>query len=203
MIEFLIKGGPLMIPLGVCSVLVLAIVIEKFIGTGAMERKANKFIEKAQGILKSNEERKIDKVFALCEMSSSPPARILQAGIKKISQGRGEIKEAVVDAGSLEVPYLGRYLRILGTVVTISPLLGLLGTVRGMIRAFNVVAVQGVGEPGALAAGISEALYTTAFGLGIAIPALVFYNYFTHRTDRLVRKLESSSGEFIELLIGR
>lgn len=192
-----------MIPLGVCSVLVLAIVIEKFIGTGAMERKANKFIEKAQGILKSNEERKIDKVFALCEMSSSPPARILQAGIKKISQGRGEIKEAVIDAGSLEVPYLGRYLRILGTVVTISPLLGLLGTVRGMIRAFNVVAVQGVGEPGALAAGISEALYTTAFGLGIAIPALVFYNYFTHRTDRLVRKLESSSGEFIELLIGR
>lgn len=192
-----------MIPLGVCSVLVLAIVIEKFIGTGAMERKANKFIEKAQGILKSNEERKIDKVFALCEMSSSPPARILQAGIRKISQGRGEIKEAVIDAGSLEVPYLGRYLRILGTVVTISPLLGLLGTVRGMIRAFNVVAVQGVGEPGALAAGISEALYTTAFGLGIAIPALVFYNYFTHRTDRLVRKLESSSGEFIELLIGR
>ena len=77
MIEFLIKGGPLMIPLGVCSVLVLAIVIEKFIGMGAMERKANKFIEKAQGILKGNEERKIDKVFALCGMSSSPPARIL------------------------------------------------------------------------------------------------------------------------------
>ncbi len=192
-----------MIPLGVCSVLVLAIVIEKFICMGAMKRKAKKFIEKAQGILKSNEERKIDKVFALCEMSSSPPARILQAGIRKISQGRGEIKEAVIDAGSLEGPYLGRYLRILGTVVTISPLLGLLGTVRGMIRAFNVVALQGVGEPGALAAGISEALYTTAFGLGIAIPALVFYNYFTHRTDRLVRKLESSSGEFIELLIGR
>jgi biopolymer transport protein ExbB len=182
---------------------VLAIVIEKFIGMGAMERKANKFIGKAQGILKSSEERKIDKVFALCEMSSSPPARILQAGIRKINKGREEIKEAVIDAGSLEVPYLGRYLRILGTVVTISPLLGLLGTVRGMIRAFNVVALQGVGEPGALAAGISEALYTTAFGLGIAIPALVFYNYFTHRTDRLVRKLESSSGEFIELLIGR
>ena len=118
-----------MIPLMVCSVLVLAIVIEKFIGMGAMERKANKFIEKAQGILKSNEERKIDKVFALCEMSSSPPARILQAGIRKISQGREEIKEAVIDAGSLEVPYLGRYLRILSTVVTISPLLGLLGTV--------------------------------------------------------------------------
>ncbi len=94
-----------MIPLAMCSILVLAIVIEKFIGMGAMERKANKFIEKAQGILKSNEERKIDKVFALCEMSSSPPARILQAGIRKINQGREEIKEAVLDAGSLETPY--------------------------------------------------------------------------------------------------
>lgn len=192
-----------MIPLAVCSILVMAIVIEKFISMGAMERKANKFIERAQRILKSDEKRKIDKVFALCEMTSSPPARILQAGIRKIDQGKEELKEAVIDAGSLEIPYLGRYLRILGTIVTISPLLGLLGTVRGMIRAFNVVALVGVGEPGAMAAGISEALYTTAFGLGIAIPALVFYNYFTHRTDGLIRRLESSSGEFLQLLIER
>lgn len=192
-----------MIPLAVCSILVMAIVIEKFISMGAMEKKANKFIERARRILKSDEKRKIDKVFALCEMTSSPPARILQAGIRKIEQGKEELKEAVIDAGSLEIPYLGRYLRILGTIVTISPLLGLLGTVRGMIRAFNVVALVGVGEPGAMAAGISEALYTTAFGLGIAIPALVFYNYFTHRTDRLIRRLESSSAEFLQLLIGR
>ena len=192
-----------MIPIAVCSILVMAIAIEKFISMGAMEKKANKFIERARRILKSDEERKIDKVFALCEMTSSPPARILQAGIRKIEQGKEELKEAVIDAGSLEIPYLGRYLRILGTIVTISPLLGLLGTVRGMIRAFNVVALVGVGEPGAMAAGISEALYTTAFGLGIAIPALVFYNYFTHRTDRLIRRLESSSAEFLQLLIGR
>ena len=90
-----------------------------------------------------------------------------------------------------------------GTIVNISPLLGLVGTVRGMIRDLNVVDLVGVGEPGAMAAGISEALYTTAFGLGIAIPALVFYNYFTHRTDRLIRRLESSSAEFLQLLIGR
>jgi len=192
-----------MIPLIVCSILVLAIIIEKFVSMSAVERKANKFIERVREVLKSNEERKIDKVLALCEMTSSPPARILQAGIKKRNRGREEVKEAVIDAGSLEVPYLGRYLRILGTIVTISPLLGLLGTVRGMIRAFNVIALEGIGQPGALAGGISEALYTTAFGLSIAIPALVFYNYFTHRTDKLVRKLESFSGEFLELLMGR
>jgi len=192
-----------MIPLVVCSILVLAIIIEKFISMSAIERKANKFIDKAREILKSNEERKIDRVLALCEMTSSPPARILQAGIEKRNRGREEVKEAIIDAGSLEVPYLGRYLKIMGTIVTISPLLGLLGTVRGMIRAFNIIALQGMGQPGALAGGISEALYTTAFGLSIAIPSLVFYNYFTHRTDRLIRKLESFSGEFLELLMGR
>lgn len=192
-----------MVPLVVCSILVLAIVIEKFISMSAMERKSNKFIEKAREILKSNEERKIERVLALCEMTSSPPSFILQAGIEKRNQGKEEVKEAIIDAGSLQVPHLGRYLKILGTVVTISPLLGLLGTVRGMIRAFNVVSVQGIGEPGALAGGISEALYTTAFGLSIAIPALVFFNYFTHRTDKLVQKLESFSSEFLELLVRR
>ena len=203
MLQFLIKGGPIMIPLVFCSVLALAIIIEKFISLRIIESKADKFIERAGGILNSDEERKIDKVLALCEMTSSPPARILQAGIEKKELGKAEIKGAVEDAGAVEVPHLGRYLVVLSTIVTISPLLGLLGTVRGMIMAFNAIAVAGVGEPGALAGGISEALYTTAFGLSIAIPALVFYNYFTHRTDRLVRKLENFSSEFMELLTRR
>ena len=203
MLQFLIKGGPIMIPLLFCSILALAIIIEKFVSLRIIESKSDKFMKRALGILNSDEERKIDKVLALCEMTSSPPARILRAGIEKKEVGSAEIKEAVGDAGSMEVPHLGRFLMVLGTIVTISPLLGLLGTVRGMIRAFNEIAVAGVGDPGALAGGISEALYTTAFGLGIAIPALVFYNYFTHRTDRLVRKLESFSSEFLELLTRR
>ncbi len=203
MLQFLIKGGPIMIPLVFSSILALAIIIEKFISLKATESRADKFIERTRGILNSDEERKIDKVLALCEMTSSPPARILRAGIEKKEGGKAEIKEAVEDAGSIEMPHLGRYLVVLATIVTISPLLGLLGTVRGMIRAFNEIAVRGVGDPGALAGGISEALYTTAFGLSIAIPALVFYNYFTHRTDRLVRKLENFSSEFLELLTRR
>jgi biopolymer transport protein ExbB len=203
MLQFLIKGGPIMIPLLFCSILALAIIIEKFVSLRIIEFKSDKFMKRALGILNSDEERKIDKVLALCEMTSSPPARILRAGIEKKEVGSAEVKEAVGDAGSMEVPHLGRFLMVLGTIVTISPLLGLLGTVRGMIRAFNEIAVAGVGDPGALAGGISEALYTTAFGLGIAIPALVFYNYFTHRTDRLVQKLESFSSEFLELLTRR
>ncbi|MCK4418714.1 MotA/TolQ/ExbB proton channel family protein [Candidatus Aerophobetes bacterium] len=191
-----------MIPLVICSVMALAIVIEKFISIRGVERKASKFIGKTRKILKSDKKGRVDRVLALCKIAS-PPARILKAAIEKKERGREEVKEAIVDAGSLEVPYLGRYLRILETIVTIAPLLGLLGTVRGMIRAFNVIERTGVGQPGALAGGISEALYTTAFGLGIAIPCLVFYNYFTHRTERFVRKLESFSSEFLELLVGR
>ena len=201
-----------MIPLVICSVTALAIVIEKFISIRGVEKKAGEFIKKTRKILKGDEkgevnreefkELRINRVLALCK-TVSPPARILKAAIEKKERGREEVKEAIVDAGSLEVPYLGRYLRILETIVTIAPLIGLLGTVRGMIRAFNEIALQGVGQPGALAGGISEALYTTAFGLSIAIPCLIFYNYFTHRTERFIRKLESFSSEFLELLAGR
>jgi len=203
MLQILIKGGLLMIPLGLCSVLALAIVIEKFVSLGAIERKADRFIKTMQGILVSNDDKKLDKIVALCEMTPSPLARILQAGIRKKDKDRAEIREAIQDAGSSEVPYLEKHLRILGTIITVSPLLGLLGTVVGMIKAFNVISVQGVGEPGALAGGISEALLTTAVGLSIAIPSLVFYNYFTHRTNGLIRKLEDASSDFLDSLVRR
>jgi len=200
MIQFLMKGGVLMVPLVFCSIFSLAIIIEKFLSLGVIERRANSFIEKAKKILNSNDDRKIDKLSALCEMTSSPPSRIFQKAIEKRDKNREEIREAIEDAGSLEVPYVEKHLRILGTIATVAPLLGLLGTVFGMIRAFNVIAIQGVGEAGALAGGIAEALITTAVGLSIAIPTLVFYNYFTHRTDKLIRTCENSSGEFMELL---
>jgi len=203
MLQTLIKGGWLMVPLGLCSILALAIIIEKFVNLAAIERKANRFIKTMQGILTSNDDNKLDKIIALCEMTPSPLARILQTGIKKKDRERDEIKETIQDAGSSEVPYLEKHLRILGTIITVSPRLGLLGTGVGMIKAFNVISVQGVGEPGALAGGIAEALLTTAVGLSIAIPSLVFYNYFTHRTNRLIRKLEEASADFLDSLVRR
>ncbi len=199
----IIKSSWLMIPLGICSIMALAIIIERFISVRIIEATADRFMMKTREILRGSEPRKIDKILALCEMTSSPPARILEAGIKKKDFGREETREAVQDAGYLEVPHLERYLRVLATIVTITPLLGLLGTVVGMIRVFNVIAIQGVGDPGALAGGIREALYTTAVGLSIAIPSLVFYNYFRHRTDRVIRKMESVASEFLDVFVGR
>ena len=200
MLQILIKGGWLMIPLGICSILAVAIIIEKLITLKIMEKQTERFARKALKILESNGNRKIDRIVALCEMTPSSLSRILQAGIGKIGKEREEIKEAIEDAGSSEIPYIEKRLKILGTIVTISPLLGLLGTVMGMIKAFNVISAQGVGNPGALAGGISEALITTAVGLSIAIPSLVFYNYFIHRSERLTRTLEKNSNNFLKLL---
>jgi len=202
MLEFFIKGGWLMIPLGICSILALAIIIERFITLKMIESKSERFADKARSVVNSSENRKVDKIVALCEMTPISLARILKAGLEKRVKGKEEIKEAIQDVGSEEIPYLERRLKILGTITAIAPLIGLLGTVVGMIRAFNVITVQGIGDPGALAGGIAVALYTTAFGLGIAIPSLVFYNYFMHRTDKIIRRLESISREFIEFLSG-
>ena len=201
MLQLLIKGGPLMVPLVFCSVLALAIIIEKFITLRLIENRSDRFIRKTRSIINGNEDNKIEKVLALCEMTSSPLSRILKAGIDRKDRSREELKEAIGDAGSSEIPYLEKHLKILGTIVTVAPLIGLLGTVMGMIKAFNVIALQGTGEPGALAGGISEALITTAVGLSIAIPSLIFYNYFMHRTDKIVRQFEKISSEFIDFLI--
>jgi len=191
-----------MIPLLFCSVLALAIIIEKFIALRVIESRSRRFVEKTRSIINGNEDNKIEKVLALCEMTSSPLARILKVGIQKRNKGKEEVKEAIQEAGSLEIPYLEKWLKVLGTIVTVAPLIGLLGTVMGMIRAFNVIAIQGTGEPGALAGGIAEALITTAVGLTIAIPALIFYNYFMHRTDKIIRNFEIISSEFIDFLVG-
>lgn len=201
MLQILIKGGPLIVPLIFCSILALAIIIEKFITLKIIETRSRRFIDKTRSIINGDEDNKTEKVLALCEMTSSPLSRILKAGIEKKDREREEIREALEDAGSSEIPYLEKHLKILGTIVTVAPLIGLLGTVMGMIKAFNVIALKGVGEPGALAGGIAEALITTAVGLSIAIPSLIFYNYFMHRTDKIVRQFEKVSSEFIDFLL--
>ncbi len=201
MLQFLIKGGILMIPLVFCSILVLAILIEKFIAFKLIENRSQRFAKKTINIINGERENKTERVLALCEMTSSPLSRILKAGIEKKDMERQQIKETLEDAGSLEIPYLEKHLKVLGTIVAVAPLIGLLGTVMGMIKAFNVIALQGVGEPGALAGGISEALITTAVGLTIAIPSLILYNYFMHRTDKIVRGFEKVSSGFIDFLV--
>ena len=196
LIDLFIKGGPVMYPILFCSILSLAIIIERLISLrrGRIIRPETLF--RVQDLIRIE---RIADIIELCQKNSSPMSRIVLAAIKNINQPKAEIKEAVSEAGRQEVRVLEKNLAILGTIVSIAPLLGLLGTVTGMIRAFYTIALRGVGEPTALASGISEALLTTAAGLTVAIPSQLFYNYFINKVDSLTLDMEQNSLDILEV----
>jgi biopolymer transport protein ExbB len=197
MLEFIIKGGPVMVPLLLCSVISLSIIVERCLSLRRSRILRYDVLQRIEDLLR---DRKIPEASTLCKRYPSSMTRVLLAAILNHDKSRQEIKEIIEDAGRQEVPVLERYLTILGTIASISVLLGLLGTVSGMIRTFNAIAALGYGHPEALAAGISEALVATATGLAIAIPTLVMYNYFTSKADSLVIEMEKNSLRMLSIL---
>jgi biopolymer transport protein ExbB len=197
MLEFIIKGGPVMVPLLLCSVISLSIIVERCLSLRRSRILRYDVLQRIEDLLR---DRKIPEASTLCKRYPSSMTRVLLAAILNHDKSRQEIKEIIEDAGRQEVPVLERYLTILGTIASISVLLGLLGTVSGMIRTFNAIAALGYGHPEALAAGISEALVATATGLAIAIPTLVMYNYFTSKVDSLVIEMEKNSLRMLSIL---
>ena len=188
-----------MIPIIFCSLLAMTVFIERI-----WTLKRDKIIP---GIFFKNvkdliDENKIEDAIGLCTKNSSSLARIILAGIKNHGKPREAVKEVIEEAGRREVALLDKYTGILGTVANITPLMGLLGTVSGMIKAFNVISSAGVGDPAVLAGGISEALVTTASGLTVAIPTFVAYKYILSRADSLVMVMEEYSINVVELLKG-
>ncbi len=188
-----------MFPLLLCSITALGIIIERSVNL--IERKIfpQDIINLIDSLIQTNE---LEKAYLICEKRCSPLTNIIKSAIENRQQGQEAIKEAILDAGRQEVPSLEKNLVILGTIAGISPLLGLLGTVTGMIKVFRVISAQGIGGAGALAGGISEALITTATGLAIAIPSLVAYNYFVHKVEKLVITMEKHSLRLINKLRG-
>ena len=197
MLEFIIKGGPVMVPLLLCSVISLSIMVERCLSLRRNRILKYDVLQRIEELLR---DRKIPEASTLCKRYPSSMTRILLAAILNHDKSRQEIKEIIEDAGRQEVPVLERYLTILGTIASISVLLGLLGTVMGMIRTFNAIAALGYGHPEALASGISEALVATATGLSIAIPTLVLYNFFTSKVDSLVIEMEKNSLRMLSIL---
>lgn len=197
MFEFLARGGILMIPLGICSVLALAIIIERAISLRSSRVIRHDVLQQIRDLVA---ERKVGDAMTLCRRVPSVMSRILMTAIAHHDREKDELRAIVEDAGRQEVPTLDRNLGALGTIAAISPLLGLTGTVFGMIRTFTVISERGVAHPSQLAGGISEALITTAAGLVIAIPTLIFYNYFTAKADRLLLEMEKHSFRLVETL---
>lgn len=197
MLAFLEKGGVLMYPLLICSILTLAIILERFFNL----RREKLFLPEVTKFIDSLlDTKELPKALELCHKHPAPLTNVIKAGIDNRHLEREQIKEAIIDAGRQEVPVLEKNLIVLGTIAGISPLLGLLGTVTGMIKVFQVISAQGVGQASALAGGISEALITTATGLAIAVPALVAYNYYLHKAQGLILELEKYSQQLLNRL---
>jgi len=197
MLDVFGKGGFLMYPIFICSLVAVTIFFERMFYLKSIKTKSKKFVLRVNDLVKKGS---IELAISACRKSPTPISKIMLAGLMKFGQGRDEMKEAIEDNANQEIPILERNLPTLSTIGNICPLLGLLGTVFGMVKAFNVIAVMGVGKPEALAGGISEALLTTAFGLSVAIPTIVIYNYLSHRVDKLIREMEVNCVELIDLL---
>lgn len=196
--EIFSKGGILMWPILGCSVVALAIAIERFIALRRASIDTREFMDTMRQVLRQN---RVQEAIEICDETDAPISRIMKAGILKYNRSKEDIREALEDAAHLEIPRLERYLSALATCANISPLLGLLGTVAGMIKAFaQIQNKRGQVSPADLAEGISNALVTTAAGLSVAIPALVIYNYFVTRVENMTLEMEISSSELVELL---
>jgi len=197
MLEIVQAGGLLMLPIIACSVIAAAIILER-LWTLQEKRVLPKHIVTYVRDWIMHHDLEPEHLQKLHQ--SSPLGQILAAGLASRHADRDLVRERIEDSGRHVVHELERYLNALHTIAAISPLLGLLGTVIGMIKVFATITANGVGNPGALAGGISEALITTAAGLSVAIPALIGYRYLRGRVDGLVVKMEKEAWKFLETL---
>lgn len=198
MLSILISGGPVMIPIGFAALVATVIVIERLMFYGKVKKSERDLLPRIRA---SIDKGHYDEAAAICDTVESPVARLMKTGISYRSYTELAIKEAVMNQANREIPRLERYLSTLGTIANIATLLGLLGTVTGNIQAFGVLGDMGtMGNPAVLAAAIAEALVTTAAGLIVSIPAIIFYNYFIAEVNRMVTEMESSVSDLVLLL---
>ena len=195
MFEIVKAGGPVMVPIILASIIAAAIFLERL---WTLQQRRVLPTELTEKVWKWVEQRQIQDKHITALQQNSPLGKILAAGLLNRHRERAVIKEAIEDTGRHVVHELERFLNALGTIAAVSPLLGLLGTVLGMIRTFNMLTTETVGNPAALAGGIAEALITTAAGLTVAIPALLGYKYLRGRVANLVVEMEKAAIKLVQ-----
>jgi len=197
-ISFLAKGGILVIPILFCSIIALTIVLERLYRFRKLRIKNPDLIIMVK---KALNEKGVDEALFIVENSKNPLGRILKEGIKKYQAGKKEMERAMTFAAEKEIRELEKYLPALSTIGDVAPLLGLLGTVTGMIKAFMVIErLGGKVNASVLAGGIWEAMLTTALGLSVAIPTIVAHNYLVSKLRNFTADLQEKLNEFLEIL---
>lgn len=196
-IIWFMRGGLVMYPILVCSIIGLAVLLERLAFLRRKHLLPERFI---RAMTRAWQRGEFEVAWRLCQQQDLPLSRILRAGLLKVKEGSREVEHAIEISGSHEAGVLEANIRFLGAIANIAPMLGFLGTVIGLITAFNVIAVQGTGDPKLMADGVSEALITTEFGLFVGIPALAAYHYLRGKVDRLLHEMEAIT---IDLLSSR
>ncbi len=199
MFELVKAGGWVMWPIIACSVAALAIIGERL---WSLQKKYISPPNLITQIKQWLERKQLDQARIKLIQESSPLGRILAAGLINRDHDRAIIKESIEDAGRHVVPELDRYLNSLGTIAAVSPFLGLLGTVLGMIEMFAGISTHGIGDPAVVAGGIAQALITTAAGLGVAIPSVMFFRFFRAHVNELLVDMEQQAIRLVGILHG-
>ena len=197
MMEIFDKGGPLLYVIAFCSVLALGIFLERLWVFSRLRREFQTLAAEVGSLVENGKSAEAE---AVCLRTRNPLAPVFLAALKSAGKPRDQIKQEAEEAGSRQTVFVNRYLVLMSTIATLAPLLGLLGTVLGMIQAFNVIAVQGVGTPATLGGGISQALLTTAAGLSVAIPVILLHRYLSSRASLIVLEMEEHSLHLVNLL---
>ncbi len=190
-------GGFMMWPLGTCLAIGILIILWKFVDLQAKAARNRSLLREVDVLIPQGQ---LDEALARCNDSSAPAAEVLKAGLQRHEEGTERAMQAIENAGAIQVAGLERGLVWLATLSNVAPLLGFLGTVIGMIMAFQAIEIAGEVEATLVAGGIKVALITTAAGLTIAIPINIFHNYFVTRIDRLVIEMEESAQRLIDAL---
>ncbi len=198
MLELFDKGGPFMWPLLLMLFFGLVVAFERFYTLSKAQINTKDFFTQVQEALKQGGPEAAAEV---CSNTQGPVASVLHAGLLRLDRGLDHVEKAIGESGAVEMAFLEKGMVWLSTVANIAPLLGFLGTVSGMIGAFESIAAAGDVEPSIVASGISEALITTAAGLVIAIPIQAFHNYFVSKIDKIIIDMQESSTQFVEELV--
>jgi len=200
--DFVVKGGPVMIPIALCSLIALAVVIERLVSLRRRRVIPPEFLPGLEEVLGRDgvDAGRRSEAVQYCTENASPIAHVFAAGIKRLGQPIETLERHVQEAGQREVLKLRRYLRSLSVIASVAPLLGLLGTIMGMIEAFRTVASSGeaLGRTELLAEGIYEAMITTASGLMVAIPVLMIFHWLSARIDAIVSEMDRMTVDFVE-----
>lgn len=201
MLDLFQRGGWTMWLLLACAIIGLVFIIERFLTLFIMNKNPKKFVEELKNKI---EKDGIDAAIQYCAKNPSPFARVIEAALTEfqyVGKDKGAIEDAIAKAGVTELAFLDRGMPFLSAVITLAPMLGFLGTVSGMINAFDAIALAGTVEPKLVASGISEALITTLTGLVIAIPVSAAFTYFQTIVNGYSRTLEDASNKIVEILM--